>query len=204
MTTAPVLAVFVPGALAGGLLVSLALLVGDALGRLRGERGAHRAVRVRAQAVVAEVRAGSGAATVVEPGRRAQRTYRLVAVAAWGLVALAVPGATWNFLDPGGYLSDISWMWAVSMLAAIAVATVAVTAVRLEPGSAPLVALVVGLGATLRFVVGPEAMAVGVVLAIGLPATLAAWVALRRWSDGRDAGTPAPTIPVLARTVLGR
>ncbi len=204
MITTSVLAVFVPGALAGGLLVSIGLLVADGVARLRGDRAALRSTAVRAEAIAADVRHGHGAAASLGTARRSRSTYRLVALVTWGLVALAVPGATWNFFNPGGYISDISWMWVTSALATTAVGVVAVTAVRLQPDAAPLAALAIGLGGIVRFAVGPEGFPPVVVALVGTVATASAWVVARRWQRRRPSGLPAAAVPLLARTALGR
>ena len=49
------IAVFVPGALAGGLLVSLALVIGDLVRRVRGDAPARRAALNAASASLAEI-----------------------------------------------------------------------------------------------------------------------------------------------------
>ncbi len=204
MITTSVLAVFVPGALAGGLLVSLGLLAADAVAKLRGDRAAQRSTVVRADAVAADVLHGHGAAASIGTARRSRSAYRLVALVTWGLVALAVPGATWNFFNPGGYISDISWMWVTSVLATIAVGVVAITAIRLQPDAAPLVTLAVGIGGVIRFAFGPEGFSPLVVVLVGAVATGAAWMVAHRWQRGRPGGLPAAVVPLLARTALGR
>lgn len=204
MITTTVLAVFVPGALAGGLLVSLGLLIADGVAKLRGDRAALRSTVVRADAIAADVRHGHGAAASIGTARRSRSAYRLVALTTWGLVALAVPGATWNFFNPGGYISDISWMWVTSALATIAVGVVAVTTIRLQPDAAPLAALAIGAGGIVRFAFGPEGFSPLVVVLIGATATGVAWVAANRWQRGRPGGLPASAVPLLARTALGR
>jgi hypothetical protein len=204
MTSVPILGVFVPGALAGGLLVSLALLTGDIVTRIRGDRGAQRATSVTAAAAGADIRAGNGAYGQVDVGLRAPSTYAITALLALALVALALPGATWNFLDPGGYLSDVSWIWTLSLLAALGLTVVGATALRLVPGFAPTVSVLIGIGATVRFLVGPEDLSEGTVLIVGVAGTLAITVAAIVWSRLVPAGLPAWTLPALRRTPLGR
>lgn len=148
--------VFIPGALASGFLVSVGLLVGDAVHRVRGDRGNRRRVTVTGAALAAEVRSGSGAAHTTPFGLRRRATYGIVGGVALGLVVGAVPGATWNFLDPGGYISDIAWIWAISMVAVIAIVVLATQALRLASEWVPMTAALVGSGVIARFALAPS------------------------------------------------
>lgn len=193
--------VFIPGALASGFLVSLGLLVGDAIRRIRGERGAARRVELTARALVAEVRDGSGAAGRVGRGLRPPWVYGLVGGASIAIAAAVVPGATWNFLNPGGYLSDISWIWAISLLGSLAFAWLGIQSLRLAASWTPVVVGLVGLGFTVRFAVpaGGERALVAVVGAVATATATAATWRLRR----RHRVIPASTRVLLSRTPLG-
>ena len=193
--------VFVPGALAGGLLVSLALVLGDLVRRLRGSAPATRAAHNAAAATVASI--DDGSAHDVHEGLRSRRSYAVVALVAWGLVALAVPSATWNFVNPGGYVSDIGWIAAVSMAAVLLAVAIGAAALRLAPKAAPWIVTVLGGGAAVRFGLGPEDFPVVAVLAIASVATLAAIAIARRWSGSTTDDVPPWTRPLLRVTPLG-
>jgi len=204
MTPTPVLAVFVPGALAGGLLVSIALLVGDLVRRVRGDRSSRRAVDIAASATADEVRFGHGCSRAAGQGLRDGFVYGIVALVSLAIVVLVVPGAVWNFLDEGGYLSDIGWILAVSLLAVGALAVVGVVALRLAPAWAPILAAMIGVGAVVRLAAGPEEFDVALVVVVGLAVT-AVVVAFAYWWSRRVApGVPAWTRPMLRACPLGR
>ena len=195
------IAVFVPGALAGGLLVSIALLVGDLVRRVRGDAPARRAARNAADAAHAAIDGESP--RDAREGLRSARVYGLIALFAWSLVALALPDASWNFVNPGGYISDIGLAWAVSMIAALGVSVVGAVALRLAPAWAAPIALVIGLGAIGRFVLGPEDIDRVAVAVVGIPVTAvvaaAAWV----WSRRVTEDVPGWTRPLVRSTPLG-
>jgi len=195
------IAVFVPGALAGGLLVSIALLVGDLVRRVRGDAPARRAARNAADAAHAAIDGESP--RDAREGLRPAHVYGIVALVAWSLVALALPGAFWNFVNPGGYISDIGWAWAVSMIVAFGVAIVGAVALRLAPAWAAPIALVIGLGAIARFILGPEDADAVLVASVGMPVTAlvvaVAWV----WSRRVPGDVPGWTRPFVRATPLG-
>lgn len=195
------IAVFVPGALAGGLLVSLALVIGDLVRRVRGSTPATRAAQNAAAAAVAEI--DDGSAGTARDGLRSRRSYAVIALVAWGLVALAVPGATWNFMNPGGYISDIGWIAAISMAGILLAVAIGATALRLAPRAAPWIVAVLGAGAAVRFALGPEEFPVAVVLVASSGATAAGIVVARRWSRAATDDVPAWTRPLLRVTPLG-
>lgn len=198
--------VFIPGALASGFLVSLGLLVGDALRRAGGDRGTRRRVTVTGAALAAEIRHGSGAACTTSFGLRRRATYGIVGGIGLALIVGVVPGATWNFLQPGGYISDIAWVWTISMLGVIAVVVLATQALRLAPEWVPTAAGLVGAGVVTRFALGPESGTVrtAAIAAAALitPAVVAATWRLRHRHD--TVFVPASVRPLLSSTPLGR
>lgn len=200
------LRVFIPGALASGFLVSIGLLVGDAVRRVRGDRGTRRRVSITGAALAAEVRAGSGAARSIPFGLRQRATYGIVGGLALALVVGVVPGATWNFLNPGGYISDIAWIWAVTMLAVIAIVVLAIQALRLAPEWVPIAGAIVGGGTFARFALGPESGTIRtsaiVATAVVTPIVVAATWKLRR--HRHTVFVPASVRPLLTTTPLGR
>ena len=195
------IAVFVPGALAGGLLVSLALVIGDLVRRVRGDAPARRAAFNAASASVAEIDGES--AREIRVGLRSTRVYGVVSLVSLALVALAIPGALWNFLAPDGYLSDIGWIFVASLAAVLVAGAIGVTSLRLAPSWAPAIAVAIGAGAVIRFAIGPEPIAVRVVLAIGLPVAVAVVALAVWWSRRARPVIPGWTRPLVRSTPLG-
>ncbi len=198
--------VFIPGALVGGFLISLGLLVGDALRRVRGNAAAERRVVLTGAALSEEVRSGAGAARRTESGLRSRRVYGVVAGLCLALVLLVVPGATWNFLNPEGYISNISWIWAISMVLALVFAYIGVQVLRLAPEYTPVIFLALGLAIAVRFAAGNEPVISRTVLiiiglAIGATGAGATWK-LRRRRNQVD--VPPSVRPLLSSTPLGR
>lgn len=198
--------VFIPGALAGGFLISMGLLIGDFVRKVRGDAAIERRVTHTAAAVADEVRSGAGAARGTKSGLRPRWVYGLISGFSLGLVLLVIPGATWNYVNPGGYISNISWIWAVSMILAMGFAGLGFQALRLAPEWMPLMVGILGLGWVLRFLLGNESPALKTTLvAIGLVGGAAGVVAT--WRQRRHAGVtsvPPSVRPVFTRTPLSR
>lgn len=197
--------VFIPGALAGGVLVSVGLLLGDAVRSLRGQPTGRRRVTVTAAALAEEVRLGSGAATSSAAGLRSRGTYAIVGSIALAIVVSVVPGSAWNFLAPDGYLAHIAWIWSLSTLLVAAMAVVAVQVLRLAPEWVPIAAALIGAGVGVRFSLGSEAgtvqLAVLAVTAVVTPAIVAATWRLRRRRG--VVHVPPSVRPLLTNTPLG-
>ena len=198
--------VFIPGALAGGFLISIGLLIGDASRKLRGDTGTERRVRHTGAAVADEVHSGAGAARRTESGLRERWVYGVVAGISLALVLLVVPGATWNFLNPGGYISEISWIWAVSMILVLVFAVVGVQVLRLALEWLPAIIFTLGLAFAVRFMLGSEPVIDRTTLivsglAAGLVGAAATW-RLRRRRGATD--VPPSARPLLTRTPLSR
>jgi hypothetical protein len=197
--------VFIPGALASGFLVSIGLLVSDAVRRVRGNAASVRGVNLTAAVLAEEVRSGSGAARRVGTGLRSRSVYTLVSGIALGIALAAIPGATWNFFNPVGYISDISSIWAISLLLVVPLVVVGIAAIRLVPESASTVALVISATIVVRFIFGREPDIVRVAVAVSAAAIGAAVVALtRRWRTRRNEVDVPPVTRLLLRvTPLG-
>ncbi len=201
-----VLSVFIPGALASGFLISMGLLIGDAFRRVRGDTGTDRRIAHTGSAVADEVRAGAGASRHSELGLRPRWVYGVVSGISLGLVLAVIPGATWNFLNPGGYISDISWIWAISFLAVLGFAVLGVQTLRVTPEWIPFILGALGLGLVVRFAFGSEPtglryvlIAVGLVFAIvGVAST---W---RTWDRRNQTNVPPSARSLLTRTPLTR
>lgn len=201
-----VLHVFIPGALAGGFLISVGLLVGDGIRKMRGDAAIERRVTHTGAAVADEVRSGAGASRRTESGLRPRWVYGSVAIASFGLVLLVIPGAAWNYVNPGGYISDISWIWAVSMILVLGFVALGYQTIRLAPEWSPALIGILALGAASRFLLGNESQGlrttlVAVALLGGAIGVAATW-RLRRL-DG-VVSVPPSVRPLLARTPLSR
>lgn len=198
--------VFIPGALAGGFLISIALLVGDVVRKLRGGAVTDRRVRHTGAAVADEVRSGAGAARCTESGLRPRAVYGSVSGISLALVALVLPGATWNFFNPGGYIQNVGWIWATSMLLALGFAILGVQTLRLALEWLPGIIAALGLGVALRFALGNEPAITRIVLVVfGLAVAAAGPAAtwrFRRYSGRID--VPPSVRPLLVRTPLSR
>lgn len=197
--------VFIPGALAGGFLISIGLLVGDAVRRLKGDASAERRVRLTGAALVDEIRAGAGASGRTELGLRPLAVYGFVGGISLALVLLVLFGATWNFFNPGGYIEQVAWIWAISMLLAFGFAIVAMHTLRLAPRWLPGILAALGLGFALRFALGREpaidrAILVGFGLALAIIGPAVTW----RSGRGRGVAVPPSARPILTRTPLTR
>jgi hypothetical protein len=198
--------VFIPGAIASGFLISLGLLAGDAFRNVRGDTGSVRRVTSSGAVIADEVRGGAGASRSTSNGLRHRAVYGIVSLISFSLVALAVPGATWNFLNPVGYISDIGWIWAVSLIAVIGFAVLGVQTLRLAPEWAPIIMAILGLGLVIRFALGNESEAVAGVL-IGIGFLIATIGPTATWRTRRRAGltdVPPSVRHLLARTPLAR
>ena len=198
--------VFIPGALAGGFLISVGLLIGDAIRKVRGDAGIERRVRHSGAAIADEVRAGGSASRRTESGLRPRAVYGVVSGISFALVVLVVPGATWNFLNPDGYIQNVGWIWAVSMLLVIGFLVLGINTIRLAPEWLPGIIAVLGAGFALRFVFGSELavnrtvlIVFGLLVAIVGPALT--W-RMRGRSDRTD--VPPSVRPILTRTPLSR
>ena len=198
--------VFIPGALAGGFLISVGLLVGDAVRKLRGDAGIERRVKHTGAAVADEIRGGAGASRRTESGQRPRAVYGAIAGISLALVVLVVPGATWNFLNPGGYIQNVGWIWAVSMLAVIGFLVLGVQTLRLAPEWLPGIIAALGVGFALRFAFGSEPAVDRMVLVVfGLLGATVGTALTWRMRGRRDRTDVPPSVrPLLTRTPLSR
>ncbi len=201
-----VLSVFIPGALASGFLISIGLLIGDAFRKVRGDAATDRRVTHTGAAVSDEVRSGAGASRQTRSGLRPRPVYGLVSLISLTLVVAVVPGATWNFLNPGGYISDIGWIWAVSLLLVLGFAILGVQTLRLAPEWTPFVIAALGLGLAVRFALGGESPTLRYVLIVtGLVVATVGVASTWRMREHRNrTDVPPSARPILTRTPLAR
>ncbi|MEW6153496.1 MAG: PEP/pyruvate-binding domain-containing protein [Actinomycetota bacterium] len=115
--------VFVPAVMGAGLLYSLLVLAREWTGRVLGRHRRQALVRAQARLVADEVLGGEEAA-IAPDGSRATRTLLAVVGAVFlGFAVYVLPGATFNYLRPGGYISEIAWILAVALLLVVVVGT---------------------------------------------------------------------------------
>lgn len=117
--------VFVPAVMGAGLVFSIATILRDVFS-LSSRAATARRSRIRgrlvADGVVRPDRSGLREAVGLAP-RPAIAIIGLIAAAFSVYVAI---GTTANFLRPGGYVSDIAWLWGASLVVVVASAYVAV------------------------------------------------------------------------------
>lgn len=118
--------VFVPSIMGAGILVSLGILVGDALRRIAPSAGAarrHAATRRRVRRLVAPLADAIGApAPSLPKARRRLRSRRFYAFLFVGSVTLSLYvaiGSTANYLRDSGPFSGVVWMEALAMSASV-------------------------------------------------------------------------------------
>jgi hypothetical protein len=119
---------------------------------------------------------------------------------------MAVPGATWNFVNPEGYISDIGWIWAVSLLLVLGFVVLGIQTLRLAPEWLPVIIAVIGVGFALRFALGGEPVILrGVLIVLGLVTATVGAASTWRMRDRRDRTDVPPSVrPVLTRSPLTR
>ena len=200
------LSVFIPGAIASGFLISIGLLVGDALRKIRGGKGIERRVMLTGHALSDEIRGGAGAARSNAAGLRSRHVYGITGAVSLGLAVGTVPGASWNFLNPVGYIGDIGSIWALSMLSVVVFTTVGVLAMRLAPEWLPIFFLAMGVVLVGRFAFGNESAEVRLIVIVA-SAAVASILAAATWRLRRlrhVVDVPPATRRLLASTPLGR
>jgi hypothetical protein len=200
------LSVFIPGALASGFLISIGLLVGDAFRKVRGDAGTDGRVRHTGAAVADEVRTGADASRRTRSGLRPRPVYGVVSAISFALVIIVVPGATWNFVNPEGYISDIGWIWAVSLLLVLGFMVLGFQTLRLAPEWLPVIIAVIGVGFALRFALGGEPVILRSVLIVsGLVAATVGAASTWRMRERRSRTDVPPSVrPILTRSPLTR
>jgi hypothetical protein len=198
--------VFIPGAIASGFLISLGLLAGDAYRGVRGDSGNRRRIRSSSAVIADEIRDGAGAGRSAVHGLRRPAVYGTVSLAAFALVLLGIPGATWNFANPVGYISDIGWIWALSLLLIIGFAVVGFHSLRLAPGWRPFIVILLGLGVVARFAFGNESdtLRSGLIIAGLVTVAVGAVLAWHSRTGSTHTDVPPSVRPLLARTPLSR
>lgn len=100
-----------------GLLFWIVTLTRD-LFRWRGDRAQRRRSRSAGRATSAFVLGGLGPPAPALPGLRLRISYVLTGVVCGAVAVYVVVGSTANYLREGGYVGDIAWLMATSLLVA--------------------------------------------------------------------------------------
>lgn len=108
-------AVIVPAVMGVGLVLSLATLVRDAVGRMRGHAARTRRVVALAHAAAVSTVAGTEAARRDRSGLRGRRQTTGAALLVLAFAAYLTPGATWNFFNPVSRMRELAWLWALTL-----------------------------------------------------------------------------------------
>jgi hypothetical protein len=134
--------VFVPGIMGAGILVSLVLLVVDAL-RAVGLRGsARRPARVLGTKVGAEVLGAQPEG--LRSLRRARSTYVAVGIMSCAVAVYTMIGSFWNFINPAlgqNWVEDVAWLFALSLVVSGGLAVLGTASLRLARRDQPITPL---------------------------------------------------------------
>lgn len=137
------LRVFVPTVMGAGLLVSLVILLGDVVRRVRPDRTGRRRIQQRAIALVTPVARAIGAPPPsLGPIRyrlRSTRAYLVISAASLGASLYVAIGSAFNYNRRGGYLAGIEWVLALALVASavlLGLAVVAATIAARAPAAA--------------------------------------------------------------------
>lgn len=112
--------VFVPGLMGAGVLLSVGIMITDALHRLRGGRGARRQAELVAWFAASDVVRSVHREAQLDPavGLRRRVTYVVNAALFLGLGVYGLIGSFWNYMNPvdDGWVEGIAWVWALSFV----------------------------------------------------------------------------------------
>ena len=109
--------IFVPAIMSVGLLFWIVTLTRD-LFRWQGERSWDRRARAAGRATATFVLGDLGPPAPAMPGLRLRVSYLVTALVAGTISMYVLIGSTANYLLDGGYVGDIAWLMALSLLVA--------------------------------------------------------------------------------------
>lgn len=124
------LSIFVPTIMSAGLVVSIVSLVRDHL-HSRRRRGQERRRALAAHALAQHTLTGERPGTALRDAVRPRIFYGAMVALALPVALYVLLGATFNYLRPGGYVADIAWLWALSLLSAATLALLAAVSLGL-------------------------------------------------------------------------
>lgn len=109
--------IFVPAIMSVGLVFWIVTLTRD-LFRWQGAQAEQRRARAAGRATAAFVLGELGPPAPAMPGLRLRVSYLLTALVAGGFSLYVLIGSTANYLRQGGYVGDIAWLMALSLVVA--------------------------------------------------------------------------------------
>lgn len=193
--------VVIPAAMGIGVLFSVALLFGDFYRRVVGVRSAQKRAELLGASTASETLHGTSEIMSLARGLHSTRTYRITTLVLLTLAAMGVPGATWNYFNPGGYVEGVAWIWAISSLAVVFFLFSGVATLHAAPTLLPWFAAGVTVGYAIRLVTflepGNRVSAALGILVVGAAATVGA----RFWAK-RHRGLPTWVWPFFVTTSL--
>ncbi|HEU4319611.1 MAG TPA: hypothetical protein VFS66_05980 [Acidimicrobiia bacterium] len=195
------IAVFIPAAMGLGVLFSVALLFDDLYRKAFGIRSARKRASLMGASTAAQTIRGEFEILQPPKGLRRTRAYWMTAAALLTLGAIALPGATWNYFNPGGYVEGIAFVWAISSVVVVFFLLSGVAVLHAAPSLLPWFVACVTVGYAIRLVTFLEfgsrvSAAVGIVIVGGV-----ATVVARSWSKHHK-GLPAGVWPFFVATSL--
>ena len=120
--------VFVPGIMGAGVLLSMGILISDGINRIRGDNGKRRERGLIAGYIADDVLSSIHRTDTTDPARglRRRRTYLIASVAFITLAIYGLIGSFWNYINPvdDGWVEDVAWVWAVSLVTVTAMLSV--------------------------------------------------------------------------------
>ncbi len=116
--------VFVPMVLGAGIVVSVVLLLSDAVAALRGRNHGRLRARRRSLLVARDLAEPIGGAKPPPATRlRMRGTYSMIGVAVAAFAVYVLVGATWNYWDPYRrvqWSEGVAWLWLTISLCGLA------------------------------------------------------------------------------------
>lgn len=110
--------IFVPAIMSAGLLFSVLTLLRDAM-HARRHRHRDRRVHIAATTTAGHVTTGRPATAALDKALRPRVAYLLTSLTCLAVAVYIVVGAIGNYGKPGGYLSDVGWLLAVSLVSSL-------------------------------------------------------------------------------------
>ena len=129
------MSIFVPAVMSVGLLFWLLSEVREVAGAQRRRSRAKRA-ELAAAAIAARL-GDASSSTPAARGLRPRPVYLLLSAVLLSGAAYVAVGSIANYVRPGGYVSDVAWLLAVSLVVSGGAATLGLAAPRTAARAAP-------------------------------------------------------------------